>query len=248
MADEVLTKIHQVEGGAWGEVILNRPQQKNAITGPLGAGLADGIKTLDANPDVKALVLSGADNAFCSGLDLKAFNADPAPDWLASFQPTWRKAHKALFECNVPIIGAMQRYAINGGAALAFACDLLVVGEGGFIQVGEVQIGMGAPYNLAWLSLRYPETLMAQLTLIGERVYGPQLKELGVAHYCVADEEVLNQAQSLAAAIAGYQADGPRRVKSSLRARLGGSTADDWFDRFTQAQGSIGNPKPQKMG
>ncbi|HCG69775.1 MAG TPA: enoyl-CoA hydratase/isomerase family protein, partial [Gammaproteobacteria bacterium] len=51
-------------------------------------------------------------------------------------------AHRALFECATPIIGAMERYAINGGAALAIACDYLIVGEEAFLQVGEVQIGM----------------------------------------------------------------------------------------------------------
>ena len=244
MSDDVITKVHSVENGAWGEVILNRPERKNAIVGPLGEGLAEGIETLDCNESVKAIVLSGAGGAFCSGLDLKAFNADPAPEWKAQFQHIWRGAHKALLECNTPIIGAMERYAINGGAALAFACDILVVGQESFLQVGEVQIGMGAPYNLAWLSLRYSEAQYAQLALIGDRVKGPELLNLGFAQYCVEDEDVLSHAQGLAAKIGNFQGDGPIRIKSSLRAHRAES-ADEWFDQFTQATGE--NPAPKSM-
>ena len=73
-----------------------------------------------------------------------------------------------------PVVGALQRFAINGGAALAIACDLLIVGRESFIQVGEAQIGMAAPYNLAWLSLRHPESTIARVALIGDRIYGEE--------------------------------------------------------------------------
>ena len=63
-SDDVITKVHPVENGAWGEVILNRPERKNAIVGPLGEGLAEGIERLDGNENVKAIVLSGAGGAF----------------------------------------------------------------------------------------------------------------------------------------------------------------------------------------
>ena len=145
-------------------ITLNRPAQKNAITGPLGEELANCLNSASNDPEVKVVLLQGAGGAFCSGLDLKAFNADPAPAWLAEFQTLWRGAHRALFNCQKPIIGSMERYAINGGAALALACDLLVTSPGAFLQVGEAKIGMAAPYNLAWLSLRHSEALMAQLT------------------------------------------------------------------------------------
>ena len=176
---------HSQEGGSgWGEVVLNRPGRKNAIVGPLGRGLADGIRLLDRDEDVQAIVLSGAGGSFCSGLDLTAFNDLPEPEWLANFSTIWRDAHRALFECVTPIIGAMERYAINGGAALAIACDYLVVGEKAFLQVGEVQIGMAAPYNMAWLNLRHSESATAQITLIGDRIQGPELQRLGYSTAC----------------------------------------------------------------
>ena len=63
--DDVLVFKHSQEGGSgWGEVVLNRPGRKNAIVGPLGRGLTDGIRLLDRDEDVQAIVLSGAGAAF----------------------------------------------------------------------------------------------------------------------------------------------------------------------------------------
>jgi enoyl-CoA hydratase/carnithine racemase len=229
----------------WAELILNRPDRKNAITGPLGIAMAECLATVNDDASIQVLVLRGAGGSFCSGLDLKEFNADPAPDWLPEFQQIWRGAHRALFDCKVPIIGAMERYAINGGAALALACDLLIVGRESFLQVGEVQIGMAAPYNMAWLALRHPESVAARLAMVGRRHNGDALQSMGVAYDCVEDTEVLNAATELATAMSEYPADGSRKIKSGARARVQES-ADQWFDRFTNVQ-PIGVPAPSSM-
>lgn len=243
MQTAVATKVH-AEG--WGELILNRSAVKNAIDGPLGIALAAGIENLNADERVRVIVFRGAGGAFCSGLDLKSFNAEPAPDWLPEFQHIWRGAHRALFESGKPIIGALERYAINGGAALALACDVLVVGQSAFLQVGEVQIGMAAPYNLAWLSLRHTEAKMAEIALQGDRLSGEQLLRMGIAQQCVADDEVVDAATTIAQRLAGFPEGGLGRIKAGLRARLD-VDADGWFDRFTGVDPVGGRPKPQAM-
>ena len=226
-------------------ITLNRPAQKNAITGPLGEALALHLNAANDDPEVKAILLCGAEGAFCSGLDLKAFNADPAPSWAPNFQTIWRRAHSALFNCKKPIVGALERYAINGGAALALACDLLVSGKAAFLQVGEAKIGMAAPYNLAWLSLRHSENTIAQVALVGERLSGPELERLQLAYRVVEDDQVMSAAHALAAQLAAYPGEGLGRIKSGLRAATPVS-ADAWFDRFTGPAGTS-NPKPSSM-
>jgi len=234
-----------IDHGSWGELVMNRPERKNAITGPMGEAMAACIAEVENRGAIQALVLSGAGGAFCSGLDLKEFNADPAPDWLPEFQNIWRGVHRGLFRCRVPVIGALERYAINGGAALALACDLLIVGEGAFLQVGEVQLGMAAPYNLAWLALRHTEPVAARLALIGDRHAGQELVTLGVATECTADVAVLDTARALASRLAGYPDGAAARIKQGLRTRLD-QDADAWFDRFTPAH-PAGTPPPGGM-
>lgn len=230
----------------WAKLMLNRPERRNAIVGPMATELATAIRALDEDEDVQTILLCGAGGAFCSGLDLKEFNADPEPEWLADFGAAWRSTHIALFECVTPIVGALERFAINGGASLALACDLLVVGEDSYLQIGEVRQGMGAPYNLAWLALRHPETVGLRLSLIGDRVPGSALLELGVAYSCVPDDDVLQHAMALSAAIADYPPGAARRIKAGLTG-LSRGDAGEWFDQATGHDTGVGRMKPRAV-
>ncbi len=231
-----------IDHGRWADVVLNRPERRNAIDGPLGEGLRAAIQRADARDGIAAILLRGADGAFCSGLDLKAFNAHPPPDWMPRFPAIWRGAHKAIFECRKPIVVALERFAINGGAALALAADLLLAGDTAFLQVGEVRQGMAAPYNMAWLRLRHSENTAAQLTLTGRRFAGSELASLGIAYQAVADDDVLAAARRLAEELASYPDGAPARIKTLLRA-YNDTPADDWFDRAIRRAGSRVRPR-----
>ena len=231
-----MAAVETTDNGGWREIKLNRPETRNAINGPLGEGLAEALLAADADDAVHAVLLCGAEGAFCSGLDLEQFNAEPAPDWLPRFGEIWRGAHRALFQCRKPVVVALERFAINGGAALALAADLLVVGDGAFLQVGEVRVGMAAPYNMAWLQLRQSEAVIARLTLTGRRFLGPELVQMGVAHESVADDAVLSRARELTAEVAGFPGGAATRIKRLMRG-YASVDADEWFDRATRNAG-----------
>lgn len=216
-------------------VVLNRPERRNALTGPLADQLGDALEALNKDDEVTVIVIRGAGNAFCSGLDLKEFAQDPQPDWVPLFGEKWRRVHRALFDSDRIVIGALERAAVNGGAALALACDFLVAGNNAFLQVGEIQQGMAAPMNMAWLRLRYSEALAARMALLGDRVQGPELVRLGIAHESVADDAVLDAVDSLAERLAAHDPGGVRRIKTSLRRIVVTDTADEWFARALAA-------------
>jgi len=217
-------------------VLLNRPERRNALIGPLAEQLGDTIEALNADESVSVLLLGGAGGAFCSGLDLKAFNEDPQPDWVAGFGELWQRVHRALFDSDRIVVGALERAAVNGGAALALACDFLVAGDEAFLQVGEIQQGMAAPMNTAWLRLRHSEAVSARVALLGDRIAGPELVALGLAHASVPDERVMGAATELAGRLAAHDPMGARRIKSAIRrTTLDDPTAADaamaWFER-----------------
>ena len=240
---EVQCHVHD----GWAELVLNRPERRNAIDGHLADALLAQLTALNGNDAVRAIVLRGEGGALCSGLDLKAFNAEPPPDWLPRFANTWHAVHLALLQCPQVLVVALERFAINGGAALAIAGDLLVVGQGAFLQVAEVQIGMAAPKNLAWLALRHGEALAARLTLLGDRWDADQLQRSGIASEVVADDQVVARACAIAERIAGFPPQGPLRIKSGLRAASLRMAATDWFSAVTQhdARAGVSNAPPK---
>lgn len=183
---------------------LNRPARRNALTGPLLDQLGDHVEAAANDDDVRALVLCGAGGAFCSGLDLKEYGAEPPPSWLPTARASLKRAHLALARCEHPIVVALERFAINGGAAFALAGDLIVVGESAWLQVGEVQRSMDAPMNLAWLTARHSPAIVLQVTLPGEPIFGPDLALMNIAHEVVEDHRVRSRAEELACQLAGY--------------------------------------------
>ncbi len=200
----------------WGELILSRPGRKNAITGPMAADLRAGLADLLA-AKARVILLRGEGGAFCSGLDLDEFGAQPPRAWRATFTQDWAAFHRDLYACPATIVGALERFAINGGAALALACDLLVAGEGAWLMVGEAALGIAAPMNLAWLRLRATESTAAQIALGAARVPAGDLMRLGLAYKVTPDAAVLDEARALVARLAGFPEGGLAGIKAGLR-------------------------------
>lgn len=204
--------------GNRGELILNRPEQKNSLIGPLVKQLLAGLTSLVSDDNCHAILIRGEGGAFCAGLDVKAFFSEVKPDWLRDFQHDWLAFHSAVYCCPKPIIGAMERFAIAGGSALAFCCDFLVVGKKSFIHVAEVELGMAAPINIAWLALKQNMTKAMELAVLGERHYGEDMMRLGLATSCVEDEDVLNRARDTADRLAGFKPEAVQNLKLALYA------------------------------
>jgi len=221
------------------EIVLNRPARKNAVTGPLAEALREAFAGASADAEVRVVLLRGAGGVFCSGLDLKEFNADPRPDWLPGFQAAWRAVHEQIYACDKAVVCALEGFAINAGSALALSADFLVAGETAFLQVGEVRQGRPAPMNLAWLRMRHGEALTRRIMLLGARIPGPELVRLGIAHQSVPDADVLETARTLAAELAAIPPEGIAGVKQVLRATDVPGRPNDWFEEAARAANSV---------
>ncbi len=235
----VLCNVHD----GWAELVLNRPERKNAIEGTLADGLLEGLRRLNGDESVRAIVLRGAGGSFCSGLDLKAFSAEPEPAWKAGFNQRWNEVHEELIDSRKVLIVALERYAINGGAALALAGDLMYCGKSAYLQVGEIQIGMAAPRNVAWLALRHSEATMARLCLIGDKVSADELFRLGLATQLAGDDVVVAAAQACAERIAKFPAQAVAAIKTSIRAGGAQMPPRQWFAACAAADPLAGKLK-----
>lgn len=204
-----------------GELVLNRPAQRNALTGPLVQELTRGLQSLQSDSSCSAVVVRGAEGFFCAGLDLKAFAAEPAPEWRAGFQDLWAQYHQTVLQTEVPIIGALQGFAIAGGSSLALACDFLVAGENAFMHVSEVERNMLAPLNVFWLTQRYGYQVALRMGLLGQRWAAPDLLAAGLIEQCVPDEQVVDAAMTMASRFASFEQQNVRALKRSIQAGSG---------------------------
>jgi len=209
------SSIEQNDG--WAEIVINRPERRNSLIPPLAGEITAAITSLQDDDKISSIILRGEGGYFCSGIDLKALQQDPPPDWAGKEVGDVRSMHIALFGCKKPIIGAFEKFGINAGAALAFACDLLIAGETAFLQIGEIQQGANIPMNAAWMKIKSTETVLSRLALYGDRVPGPELVKLGIATECVADDEVVNRCREIAARLASFPKGAAESIIESIR-------------------------------
>jgi enoyl-CoA hydratase/carnithine racemase len=120
----------------------------------------------------------------------------------------------------------------------------MVAGEGAVLTVGEAAIGMHAPMNLAWLRLKAPESVAAQLALGAGRMAGPDLHRLGLAWALVPDEAVQDHARSAAIRMAGWPAGTLAGIKAALRRPV--PQGGDIFDAV-QAPPGQGGAAPSRV-
>lgn len=212
--------------GARVDIVLNRPERKNAVTQALAVQLRDALDEVGRDRDVGCVVLRGEGGAFCSGIDLKEAGADLGREPITA----WTAVHAALYRCEAPVVVALERFAINAGAALVLGADLAVAGEGSFLQVSEAAMGVAAPMCQAWLHLRHSPAVAGRVTLMADRIPAPDLLRLGLVTEVVADDRVVERATELADRIAGYPPSGRaglRAVWRRLRPPI--DDADAWF-------------------
>jgi enoyl-CoA hydratase/carnithine racemase len=207
--------------------VLNRPERRNALIGPMIEQLTAAVRSLSADDEARAILFRGEGGSFCSGHDLKELQAEPRPAWANSLAKIFREVNIALFECPKPIIGALEAFAINAGAALALSCDILIAGESAFLQVGEIQQGAGIANNAAWMRLRAGEGVAMRVALYGERLPANEFLRLGIAAEVVEDNTVVERARAVAKRIAGFP--NAQRTKADVRALAGITDVREWF-------------------
>jgi enoyl-CoA hydratase len=134
---DVLCKIH----GVVAVVTLNRPQRRNALSAALLAALRASLAELSTDAAVRAIVLTGADPAFCAGLDLTELGKPDGPLSSAASGPVLPAMSK-------PLIGAVNGAAITGGLELALACDFLIASERASFADTHARIGIMPGWGL----------------------------------------------------------------------------------------------------
>jgi len=191
-------------------VAINRPERRNAVTREVSVGIAAAMDDLDADPELRAGIITGRGGSFCAGMDLKSFIAGERPELEG-------RGFGGISETppRKPLIAAVEGFALAGGCELALACDLIVAAEDAFFGLPEVKLGLVAGSGgLVRLPQRIPPAIALEYALTGERMSAETAHHWGLVNRLVPPGQALEAALALAAGIA---ANGPLAVAMSKR-------------------------------
>jgi enoyl-CoA hydratase len=196
-------------------VTMNRPEARNALSGPMLAGMTAAWNRVDSDPDIRTCILTGAGGTFCAGADLKAMTQSHPGDSARSMDLSVIESLLKGRRLTKPLIAAVEGAAIAGGTEILQATDIRVAGESARFGVSEPRWGLFPLGGSAVRLVRQiPYTVAADLLLTGRHIKAPEARELGLIGHVVPDGQALDKALELADLIA---ANGPLAVQAILR-------------------------------
>ncbi len=182
-------------------VTLNRPARRNAISATLLTSLREALADVDGRPDVRAIVLTGADPAFCAGLDLAELG-QPGGSLAGVARST------VIGDLARPLIGAVNGPAVTGGLELALACDLLIASERASFADTHARIGVLPGWGL---TVALPEAVglsrAREMSATGNFINARTALEWGLVNHVVPHDKLLDFSRRLAGDMATTDPD-----------------------------------------
>lgn len=204
-------------------ITLNRPEARNAFSDKLAAALWHVIKQYGGDPRVGALLITGAENAFCAGEDVKGMGAnstkaeEPIEEQVAYLRVKQRALTGALVAVRKPTIAALPGPAAGAGLALALACDIRIASESTIMATAYARIALTGDYGIAWLLTRLAGTSRArELMFLSERIDARRCEALGLINRVVPDAELRETAFAVAKSLAEGPSFAFTRMKDNL--------------------------------
>jgi enoyl-CoA hydratase len=227
------------EGGV-ATLTLDDPERRNAMTEAMGRALAERVRELSVDDDLRAVILTGAGPAFSAGGDLDMIESR-ARAGIESPGGEVREGHRrfmrefyglflSIRDLPCPVLAAINGHAIGAGFCVALACDLRVAAREARLGLNFTRLGIHPGMGATWLLPRLVGPAgAADLLFTGRVVDGTEAERLGLVNRALPGVEVMNTARALASEIAGAAPGAVRAAKKSL-ARSPGATLSEQLD------------------
>jgi len=233
------TVLYDVSGEV-ATLTLNRPDVYNALNAQLHADLMAALRQAERDASVRAVLITGAGKAFCSGQDLREIAVDGAAELIgerlrASYNPLVMK----LRGLAVPVIAAVNGVAAGAGMSLALACDLRVAGAGARFVNAFARIGLIPDCGMTYVLPRLIGQARAfELSALGGELDAPTALAWGLVNRVVPDDELLAAARALAEQLAHGPAKAISMLKRALQ-RSQDATLEEMLAYEAQAQQAV---------
>jgi 2-(1,2-epoxy-1,2-dihydrophenyl)acetyl-CoA isomerase len=215
VTDSVLRR----DDGAVATITINRPEARNALTAETKVALLQALRGCSADDQIRAVVLTGAGPAFCSGQDLRE-HADllAAGDTaLDTVREHYNPTIETIAAMPKPVVAALPGVAAGAGASLAFACDFRLAAERASFLLAFARVGLGADSGASWTLQRLVGTARAtELLMLAEPVSAATALQLGLLTAVVPDADLPAAAADFAARLAAGPTLAYAAIKESL--------------------------------
>jgi enoyl-CoA hydratase len=223
MAEYVVSSVD----GPVGVVTLNRPQQLNALAGPLMRELVEALEQHDADATVRAIVITGGPSVFAAGADIKEMSdATPVDMLLRNNIGLWDRVKKVT----KPLIAGVAGYALGGGCELAMLCDIIVAAENARFGQPEINIGlMPGAGGTQRLTRSVGKFVAADMILTGRMLGAEEAYQRGLVARLVPHELIVEEAVRLGKEVANRAPIAVRLAKEAITRAFEGRV-DDGID------------------
>ena len=199
---------------------ISNPGARNALHPDMYAAGVEALSTAERDPDIRAVVVTGAGDAFCAGgnlnrlLETRSKAREVAADSVGKLH-AWVEA---LRDCPKPVIAAVEGPAAGAGFSLALACDLIVAAHSAQFVAAYVKVGLSPDGGITWaLSQALPRQLATEILIEGKPVSASRLHQAGLVNRVVVDGQALNAALDWSDELSRLSPHAMENIKSLLR-------------------------------
>jgi 2-(1,2-epoxy-1,2-dihydrophenyl)acetyl-CoA isomerase len=229
--------IATVEDGV-ATLTMNRPERRNALSGPMLAALGDALAAAETDPDIAVIVLTGAGGAFCAGGDVKGMaernTSSSAPltgsdidSRIHSQRLSQRATAGKLYRIPKPTIASLPGAAAGAGLSLALACDLRIAADNAVLTTAFARVGFSGDYGGTFFLTRLVGSAKArELYFLSERLDAKEAQRLGLLNFVVPADKLAQETAKLAHRLAS----GPRVAYRYMKENLNRAANGEWDD------------------
>ena len=202
---------------------LNRPDKLNAINSGLLSDLQEALAVVEADPDVRVAIITGAGRAFSAGFDINPDPGSPGPH--DSTPDAWRGHLQVLIDTFMkvwnnpkPVIAAVNGYALGGACELVQVCDVKIASERAVLGEPEIRAGFGPPLLITPYSVNLASA--KELLLTGDTVDAHEAARIGLVNRVVPHDQLMDECERVARKICLISQVGVKMTKVAVNRAL----------------------------
>ncbi|MED3562840.1 2-(1,2-epoxy-1,2-dihydrophenyl)acetyl-CoA isomerase [Bacillus sp. MUM 116] len=239
------TILYSVENGV-ARISLNRPTTLNAFVAQMNKEITHAIKVASASDEVRCIVLTGEGRGFCSGQDLS--EVDEKMDHGQVLREKYGPMVKQIYQCEKPIIAAVNGIAAGAGFSLALACDFRLLSDRASFLNAFIHIGLIPDSgNSYFLTRLVGEAKALEISILGEKIPADQALAFGLATKVVSSDNWDAEVTQFAERIAALPTKAIGLIKRTIKS-AGEKSFTDYLEEEAQAQRIAGLTKDAREG